>query len=63
MIRNQLETSRINAVRFFKHGPCQTAVGLSRASTFYGSGGKKDVDGQDIGERKRRRPLDGYARP
>ncbi len=26
MIRNQMETSRINAVRFFKHGPCQTAV-------------------------------------
>ena len=24
---------------------------------------KKDVDGRDIGERKRRRPLDGYARP
>jgi hypothetical protein len=26
-------------------------------------GGKKDVDGRDIGERKRRRPSDGYARP
>jgi len=24
--------------------------------------GKKDVDGRDIGERKRRRPSDGYAR-
>jgi len=24
---------------------------------------KKDVDGRDIGERKRRRPSDGYARP
>jgi hypothetical protein len=24
---------------------------------------KKDVDGRDIGERNRRRPLDGYARP
>jgi hypothetical protein len=24
---------------------------------------KKDVDGRVIGERKRRRPLDGYARP
>jgi hypothetical protein len=35
MIRNQLETSRINAVRFFKHGPCQTAVGVSRASTSF----------------------------
>jgi hypothetical protein len=23
----------------------------------------KDVDGRDIGERKRRRPSDGYARP
>jgi hypothetical protein len=28
MIRNQLETSRINAVRFFKHAPCQTAVAV-----------------------------------
>jgi hypothetical protein len=34
MIRNQLETSRINTVHFFKHRPCQTLVGLSRASTF-----------------------------
>jgi hypothetical protein len=25
--------------------------------------GNKDVDGRDIGERKRRRPSDGYARP
>src|SRR6266699_5202624 len=33
MIRNQLEMSRINAVRLFKHGTCQTAVGLTRAST------------------------------
>jgi len=24
---------------------------------------KKDVDGRVIGERKRRRPSDGYARP
>jgi hypothetical protein len=24
---------------------------------------KEDVDGRDIGERKRRRPSDGYARP
>ena len=24
---------------------------------------KYDVDGRDIGERKRRRPSDGYARP
>jgi hypothetical protein len=23
----------------------------------------KNVDGRDIGERKRRRPSDGYARP
>ena len=30
MIRNQLETSKINAVRFFKHAPCQTAVGQAR---------------------------------
>jgi hypothetical protein len=30
MIRNQLETSRINAVRFFKHRPCQTLVGQAR---------------------------------
>jgi hypothetical protein len=25
--------------------------------------GCKDVDGRDIGKRKRRRPSDGYARP
>jgi hypothetical protein len=31
MIRNQLETSRINAVRFFKHRPCQTPVAQGRA--------------------------------
>ena len=24
---------------------------------------RKDVDGRDLGERKRRRPSDGYARP
>ena len=24
---------------------------------------REDVDGRDIGERKRRRPSDGYARP
>src|SRR5260370_17036229 len=33
MIRNQLETSRINAVRLFKHEPCRTLVGLTRPST------------------------------
>ena len=32
MIRNQLETSRINAVRLFKHEPCRTLVDLIRAS-------------------------------
>jgi hypothetical protein len=31
MIRNQLEASRINAVRFFKHSLCQTLVGQGRA--------------------------------
>jgi hypothetical protein len=30
MIRNQLEASRINAVRFFKHSLCQTLVGQAR---------------------------------
>ena len=30
MIRNQLEASRINAVHFFKHRPCQTPVGQAR---------------------------------
>jgi hypothetical protein len=30
---------------------------------FFGCGIKQDVDGRDIGERKRRRPSDGYARP
>jgi hypothetical protein len=33
MIRNQLKSSRINAVRFFKHRTCRTLVGLSRPST------------------------------
>jgi hypothetical protein len=47
MIRNQLETSRINAVRFFKHGPCQTPVGLSRASTSFLFEARKNVDGRD----------------
>jgi hypothetical protein len=31
MIRNQLETSRINAVYLCKHASCQTAVDLIRA--------------------------------
>jgi hypothetical protein len=31
-IRNLLESRRINAVHFFKQDPCQTAVGLTRAS-------------------------------
>src|SRR5260370_34767972 len=35
MIRNQLEASRINAVRLFKHEPCWTPVDLCRASTSY----------------------------
>src|SRR5438445_12544163 len=35
----------------------------ARASTFLALLGKKDADGRDIGERKRCRPLDGYARP
>jgi hypothetical protein len=38
-------------------------VALCRASTSLQSDSGKDVDGRDIGERKRRRPLDGYARP
>jgi hypothetical protein len=36
---------------------------LCRASTSERYISKKDVDGRDIGERKRRRPSDGYARP
>src|ERR1700676_5053407 len=32
MIRNHLETSRINAVHPFKHNPCRTAVGLTGGS-------------------------------
>src|SRR5260370_22847045 len=36
MIRNQLETSRINAVRLFKHEPSRTLVALCRASTSLG---------------------------
>src|SRR5437879_13531211 len=43
MIRNQLEMSRINAVRLFKHGTCQTAVGLSRPSTCLVGPSKEDV--------------------
>jgi hypothetical protein len=30
MIRNQLKSSRINAVRFFKHRTCRTLVGQAR---------------------------------
>ncbi len=37
--------------------------GLSRASTSLLLLSKKDVDGRDIGERKRRRSSDGYAQP
>jgi|GEM_PF-3291731 len=37
--------------------------GLVPASTFLQLSDNKDVDGRDIGERKRRRPSDGYARP
>src|SRR6266436_7563340 len=48
MIRNQLESSRINAVHSFKHKPCRTAVRLSRASTsFLQAFSEKDVDGRD----------------
>jgi hypothetical protein len=35
---------------------------LCRASTSFLFGEKEDVDGRGIGERKRRRPSDGYAR-
>jgi hypothetical protein len=35
MIRNQLEASRINAVRLFKHEPCRTLVGSTRASIIF----------------------------
>ena len=34
MPRKQLETSRINAVRPFKHKLCRTAVGLTRPSSY-----------------------------
>src|ERR1700737_4219187 len=44
MIRNQLETSRINAVRFFKHRPCQTPVSLFRAYTSWLYRKKKDME-------------------
>jgi hypothetical protein len=47
MIRNQLETSRINAVRLFKHEPCRTLVGLSRVSTPLLRLSGYDVDGRD----------------
>ena len=40
----------------------RTAVGLSRGGTHVLFDGE-DVDGRDVGERKRRRPSDGYARP
>ena len=33
LIRNSLETSRINAVHSFKHKPCRTLVDLFRPST------------------------------
>jgi len=36
--------------------------GLVLASTSFVVGETEDVDGRDIGERKRRRPSDGYAR-
>src|SRR6266404_8878767 len=49
MIRNQLETSRINAVGLFKHEPCRTLVGSSRPSTSWFSPGKKDVDAPGTG--------------
>jgi hypothetical protein len=37
--------------------------GLVTGIHVYSCNSKKDVDGRDIGERKRRRPSDGYARP
>jgi hypothetical protein len=33
LIRNLLESSRINAVHLIKHKPCRTPVALCRAST------------------------------
>src|SRR6185312_16930626 len=35
MIRNPLNSSRINVVHFLKQKSCRTAVGLSRASTSF----------------------------
>jgi hypothetical protein len=40
-----------------------SCAALCRASMSWLHLRKKDVDGRDIGERKRRRPSDGYARP
>jgi hypothetical protein len=37
--------------------------GLVPGIHVFGTPDKKDVDGRVIGERKRRRPSDGYARP
>jgi hypothetical protein len=34
MIRNQLNTRRINAVRFLKQKSCRTLMGLTRVSIF-----------------------------
>jgi hypothetical protein len=35
MIRNQLNPSRINAVRFLKQKSCRTTVGLTRSSIHF----------------------------
>src|SRR6185437_8341459 len=45
MIRNPLNSSRINVVHFLKQKSCRTAVALCRASTSFLRG--KDVNGRD----------------
>src|SRR5438128_1109564 len=48
MIRNQLNSSRINAVYFIKQKSCRTVVDLIRPSTSFGRLRRpQDVDGRD----------------
>jgi len=64
---------RSDEVHWMVVGPPRTehAVGSNHSSLpglepgihVFVTASKKDVDGRDIGERKRRRPWDGYARP
>jgi hypothetical protein len=57
---SEVDSKAANKIGYFEE---LVMPGLVPGIHVFAAPKSKDVDGRDIGERKRRRPLDGYARP